>query len=225
MFQSALAAGAVSLETALLDFLSEARVDAARAFRVLRDLGRIDLSAELDFIVRAPGQDRLVRLGHPGFWSVSLEPKVTVVDLAGGLLSGERAARAPVEEYLDLFRRRPELTAIARFHAAHLDAWGRGGLDLPFVHTPLVRSDLRQGIRTYERGSAAAALDAALKDNFAGVLHVQGGAVLAGQGVLGLAELMLQVEQAAQVELLSEVWRRSDRLGRRREEERAPSWA
>lgn len=225
MFQSVVAPGAIPLKTALQDFLREAQVEAARAFRAFRDSGRIDLVPELDFIVRAPAQDRLVRLGHPGLWSVSLEPRVTVIDLQGQVLAGERAARAPIEDYLELFRRRPDLAAIIRFHAPHLDAWGRGRLDLPFVHTPLVRSDARQGVRTYARGSAAAALDGALRDNFAGVLHAQGGAVLAGQGILRLAELALHVEEAAQVELLSEIWRRSDRLARRREEERAPSWA
>ena len=57
--------GLVALEADLQDFLNEARLDAARAFRVLRDLGRIHPAAELDFIVRAPGEGRLARFGHP----------------------------------------------------------------------------------------------------------------------------------------------------------------
>lgn len=224
MIQSAISPPSAS-EAEFREFLSETRLEAARAFRVLRDTGLTKLAADLDFIVRAPTSNRLVRLGHPGLWSVSLEAQVTVMDLGGALLSGHRSARAPLEEYLDIFQRRRDLEAVVRLHGPHLDAWARGGLDLPFVHASLVRSDSRQGLKTFERGSVIATLDRALDDNYAGVLSVRGGAVLAGTGVLALAELALQVEEAAHVELLSELWRRSDRLGRRLEEERAPSWA
>jgi hypothetical protein len=225
MFQPDFATAAPLVTTEVQDFLRETRLDAARAFRVLRDHGQIDFAAELDFIVRAPGDSGLARFGHPGPWSVSLEPKVTLIGPQGHLLAGARVAQAPIEEYLDLFERKKDLNAIVRLHGTHLDAWSRGGLDLPFVHMPLVRSELRQGVRLYEHGSAVAALGPAIEDNFAGVAHIQGGAVLAGESVLSLAELVLRIEKAAQVELLSELWRRSERLARRRQEERRPSWA
>lgn len=214
-----------STEVLFEDFLTTTRIEAARAFRVLRDSRRFDLAGEMDFIVRAPGDELLVRLGHPGLWSVTLEPKVGVFDLTGRLLRGERAAVAPIEEYLDFFQRRPDVRVLARFSAPHLDAWARGGDDFPFIHMPLVRASLRQGVKVYERGSAVAALEAALNANYAGVTHLRGGAVVAGEGDLtALAELILLIEQAAHVELLSEIRTRSA-PGRRREEETAPSWA
>lgn len=216
--------GLVALETDLQDFLNEGRLNAARAFRVLRDLGQIHPAAELDFIVRAPGEGRLTRFGHPGIWSVSLEPKVTVVDAHGRLIAGERAAVAPIEEYLDLFQRRPDLAALARFNSSRLDAWARSGQDFPFAHMPVVRASLHQGLKVYDRGSTVAALEPALSNNFAGVLHVQGGAVVAGAGVLQLAELILQIEQAAEVELLSDVKVRGDEISHRAVELRALSW-
>lgn len=216
--------GLVASDPELQEFLGEVRLEAARAFRALRDLSQVHPAAELDFIVRAPGEGRLARFGHPGMWSVSLEPKVTVLDLDGRLVAGERAAVAPIEEYLDLFHRRGDLAALARFNSPHLDAWARGGKDLPFAHMPLVRASLHQGLQVYGRGAAVAALDPALNDNFAGVLHVQGGAVLAGPGVSQLAELILQVEQAARVELLSEAWRRDQPSDARPVELRALSW-
>lgn len=216
--------GLVAPEADLQDFLNEARLAAARAFRVLRDLGRIHPAAELDFIVRAPGEGRLARFGHPGIWSVSLEPKVTVLDIHGRLVAGERAALAPVEEYIDLFQRRPDLTALARFNSPHVDAWARSGRDFPFAHMPVVRSSLHQGLKVYDRGSTVAALEPALSNNFAGVLHVQGGAVVAGASVLQLAELILQIEQAAEVELLSDARGRDEDLAHRPVELRAMSW-
>lgn len=208
------------------DAVAAQRLEAAKAFRVLRDTGRINLTAELDFIVRLPGEKLLARYGHPGPWSVTLEPQVSVFDLDGGLLSGERSALAPVEEYREIFQRRSSLNLIARFNSPHLDAWARGGFDLPFIHVPLVRTSHRQGVKIYERGSTVDALESALDANFAGVTHLRGGSVIAGdQTIADVAALILRVEQAAQVELLSEVWTRSGRLERRRDEEKAPSWA
>ena len=213
-------------EVLLEDFLTTTRLEAAKAFRVLRDSRRVDLAGEMDFIVRAPGDDVLVRFGHPGLWSVTLEPTVSVFDLTGRLLRGERAAVAPIEEYLDFFQRRPEVRALGRFSTPHLDAWARSGTDFPFIHLPLVRASLRQGIKVYERGSTVAALEAALNANYAGVAHLRGGAVVAGEGdVTAIAELILLIEQAAHVELLAEVRGRSLTPARLREEETAPSWA
>lgn len=218
--------GGALLDRDLQAFLVSGRLEAAKALRVLRDSRRIDLAGELDFIVRAPGQEALVRFGHPSLWSVSLEPKVSVIDFEGRRLTGERDAVAPVEEYLDFFRRRPEVSVIARFSGSHLDAWARSGMDFPFIHTPLIRRSQRQGVKLYERGSAVAALGDALDANYAGVAHLRGGAVIAGdRDICSLAELILLIEQAAQVELLSETWTRSGALARRRDEEKAPSWA
>lgn len=216
----------VALDVRLQDFLAAARLDAARAFRVFRDVGPVHPAAELDFILRGPGEGQIVRLGHPGLWSVSLEPKVTVLASDGQLVAGERAARAPVEEYIDLFQRREDLTAIARFNSPRLDAWARGGRNLPFAHMPLARESLHQGVWVYGQGSAVAALGPALDNNYAGVVHERGGAVLAGTGILPLTELVLQVEQAAQVELLSYVWEREEREEQQPLEARALlSWA
>lgn len=206
-------------------FLSATRLDAARAFRVFRDTRRFELATEVDFIVRAPGQDVLARFSHPGHWAVSLEPKVSLTSLDGRHLRGERAA-APVEEYVEFFKRNDAVQVLARFSSPHLDAWARSGVDFPFIHTPLIRASSRQGVKVYDAGSAATALERALKQNFAGVAHLRGGAVLASEGdIRDVTELMLLVEQAAEVELLSELWTRPGRLERRREEERAPSWA
>ncbi|CAN7227193.1 hypothetical protein LJR164_000865 [Phenylobacterium sp. LjRoot164] len=226
MRQTPVGLGLVALSVTLQEFLSGARLEAARAFRVLRDVGHVHPAAELDFILRGPEEGQVVRLGHPGLWSVSLEPKVTVLGLDGQLVAGERAARAPVEEFIDLFRRREDLTAIARFSSPQLDAWARGGRTLPFAHMPLARSSLHQGVQVYRYGSAAAALEPALNNNYAGVVHAQGGAVLAGSSVTQLTELILQVEQAAQVELLSAVWRGDERDEHQAPEARAIlSWA
>lgn len=225
MHKTPVSLGLVALGVELQDFLDAARLEAARAFRVLRDVGQVHPAAELDFILRAPGEGQVARLGHPGLWSVSLEPKVTVLGLNGQLVAGERAARAPAEEFIDLFHRRADLVAIARFNSPRLDAWARGGRSLPFAHMPLARSSLHQGVQVYHHGSAVAALEPALNNNYAGVVHEQGGAVLAGVSVAQLTELILQVEQAAQVELLSEVWGREQRQERPPEARALLSWA
>ncbi len=206
MRRTPLGLGLAPSDVRLQDFLGAARLEAARAFRVLRDAGQVQLAADLDFILRGPGEGQVVRLGHPGLWSVSLEPTVTVLGLNGELIAGERAARAPVDEYIDLFHTRKDLAALVRFNSPRLDAWARGGRNLPFAHMPLARASLHQGVWVYGHGSAVAALEPALDNNYAGVLHRQGGAVFSGEGVMQLTELILRVEQAAQVELLSAIW-------------------
>lgn len=206
-------------------FLSATRLEVAKAFRVFRDSRRFELVSDFDFLVRVPGRDIIARFGHPGPWAVTLEPKVSLTGLDGRRLRGERAA-APVEEYANFFSQHPDVKVLARFNAPHLDAWARGGVDFPFIHAPLTRTSLRQGVQVFERGSAVAALSKALSHNFAGVVHLRGGAVIASEeSVISISELILLIEQAAQVELLSELWSRSGRLERRREEEKAPSWA
>lgn len=64
-----------------------------------------------------------------------------------------------------------------------------------------------------------------MDNNYAGVVHQQGGAVLTGEGVVQLTELVLRAERAAQVELLSAIWG-EERGERRNPEARALlSWA
>lgn len=188
----------------LHDFLVGARLEAAKAFRVLRDARTLDVACEIELFSRAPDGQAVARLVHPGLWSVTLEPRVTAISLT------EDDGR-DLEGVAELFRRNPQVNTLARFSGPHLDAWARGRPDLIFRHPAILRRTALSGLHVYGEGGEIAALRSAIASGYAGVLHRQGGAVLATEAdISGTAELMLLAEQAAKVELLAG---------------RAPAWA
>lgn len=197
MIHAAFGVPPTQFDSQVQDFLIPARIEAAKAFRVLRDTRSLDAAGQLDFIARVPGRNLLVHLAHPGLWSVTLEPRVNMLDIEDSAPGGE------------IFRRRPDVASLARFSAPHLDAWARTGEDFPFAHRSVGRTAFR-GLKTYDTDDEAGVAATAASENYAGVLQKFGGAVLWSRGdIPALAELILLVEQAAKVELLARPFSRS----------------
>lgn len=197
MIHAAFGIPQAQFDSQIQDFLIPARIEAAKAFRVLRDTRCLDAAGRLEFIARVPGRSLLARFAHPGLWSVTLEPKVSIVDLEDTAPGGE------------VFRRRPDVTSLARFSAPHLDAWARTGEDFPFKHRS-VGGGQSWGLKTYDTDDEEGVAATAAGENYAGVLQRFGGAVLWSQGdIPALAELILLVEQAAKVELLARPFSRA----------------
>lgn len=189
MIHAAFGIPQAQFDSQIQDFLASARIEAAKAFRVLRDTRCLDAAGKLEFIARIPGRDLLAHFTHPGLWSVTLEPRVNVIDLEASAPGGE------------VFRRRADVASLARFSAPHLDAWARTGEDFPFKHCPVGGG---RGLKTYDTDDEENVASTAASENYDGVLQRFGGAVLWSQGnIPALAELILLVEQAARVELLA----------------------
>lgn len=163
------------------------RLEAAKAFRVFRDAGVLSSIHRPEFVVRLHGHDAVAVYTHPGLWSVSLEPLVSVADLDGRLLSGPPAGEA-ARDLLPLLTRYSDVNVVLLAATPHLSAWARGGLEL---------LDGAERLRVRSGDIELAPFEGA-------VLRPEGQAVLwSSGGVPDVSERLLRLDEVARIEQLA----------------------
>lgn len=200
MFHPAIA-GSNGAGAALQDVLAVHRVAAARAFRALRDLRALASGDAIELVVRAQEPNVLVAFAHPGLWSVTLEPTVTILDATGARLSGDAQLAADLEPVHAVFGAHSQLTVIGRAYAPHLAAWSQTGQDFDFHHGPLKRFTTARRFRRLDDEDQLAA--AAADPRNAGALSPDGRLTVWGDDIAATAELIALGEQAAQIKHLA----------------------
>jgi hypothetical protein len=185
--------------------------DAALAFRVMRETRVIGPTATSQFIARiAPAV--WVEYGHPGPWSVSLEPRSAVyADNAQAELLGRMVRPLDAAPFAGLLRRRGDIQAIAVARTPGLAAVAKAGLVLSVatpggeaVELPLIDAEhITEALA--ERSS---------DDRLAQAVLLSDGRIVAWSagGVLAAAERVIALEEAAQIHIHAAVLRQERTL-------------
>ena len=130
----------------LESFVTRVKADAERAFRILRETNTTTAFGTVGFVVRVPGEQKLVVVNDPGPWNRGEEIVPSVVGLDGVALSGKDGGGS---RYAKLFRERPEVTIISHVHTSFLAAWAQTHRTFPINYVAFNRHLLIREIPVY----------------------------------------------------------------------------
>jgi ribulose-5-phosphate 4-epimerase/fuculose-1-phosphate aldolase len=207
-----------SLSPEATAFVEQAKKDAAKAFRVLRETRTISASGTVGFTQRIPGEEILVNLGYAGPWGDDLdEVRVSVVGFDGTVYVGNARA-AGAGRYTALFRKHPDVTTISHVHTPYLGAFAQAHSTHPFLYVPVQRHRFVRELPVYiDRRQAEVdfILDQLKRDaEIPGIIEANGGATVWGKkGLLALADFILLLEEGAQFQILAGALGGSRQLG------------
>jgi len=189
-------------------FVIQARKDARKAFRVLRETRTVSASGTLSFTQRIPGEEKLVNLGYTGPWGDDLdEVRTSVVGFDGTVYLG-KAGPGGEGRYTKLFREHADVTTISHIHTPYLGAYAQAHLELPFLYVPVQRHRFVRSLPVYidrlqpevDFILGQLKIDAEIP----GIVEANGGATIWGKkGLLALADSILLLEEGAQFQTLA----------------------
>jgi len=197
-----------TLSPAAEAFVAQAKADAERAFRVLRQTGALSSNGTIYAVERIPGHDLAVSLRDPGPWSENPAVVPVVHTFSGTIVSGPAGA-SEAFGFGKLLERRPELTTVVHVHSTHLGAWSQTHRPLPIRYVPVQRWTLANELPIYiDRRQAQVdfILDRLAENaHTPAILEANGGATVWGsRGLLATAEYIQLLEEGAQFQILAE---------------------
>jgi len=198
------------LDGAVAAFVEQATRQAERAFRVFRETGTITANGTVGFVERVPGHpDTVVILNDPGPWADDRNVRPSVARLDGTVLLGPAAAAGGALRFAPIFLARPEITTVSHIHTPYLGAWSQTQRSLPISYVPVQRHTLARELPIYidRRQDEAEFIVEQLTENphlFA-ILEANGGSTVWGwDGLQATAEVILLLEEGAQLQILAE---------------------
>jgi ribulose-5-phosphate 4-epimerase/fuculose-1-phosphate aldolase len=189
-------------------FVAEAKTDAERAFRVLRQTGALSPNGTIYAVERIPGHDLIVSLRDPGPWSADPAVKPVVLTFGGTVVAGPAGA-SEAFGFGKLLERYPQLTTVVHVHSTHLGAWSQTHRPLPIRYVPVQRWTLANELPIYidRRQEQVDFILDRLAENphTTAILEANGGATVWGsRGLLATAEYIQLLEEGAQFQILAE---------------------
>jgi ribulose-5-phosphate 4-epimerase/fuculose-1-phosphate aldolase len=197
-----------TLSPAALAFVAQAKADAERAFRVLRNTGALSSNGTIYAVERIPGHELAVSLRDPGPWAVDAAIKPVVTTFEGNVVSGPAGASESFG-FGKLLERQPLLTTVIHVHSTHLGAWSQTHRPLPIRYVPVQRWTLANELPVYidRRQEQVDFILDRLHENphTPAILEANGGATVWGtRGLLATAEYIQILEEGAQFQILAE---------------------
>jgi hypothetical protein len=199
----------LELTAAARDFVASIKADGEKAFRVLRETGTTTAFGTVGFVVRIPGEDKLVVVNDPGPWDRGTSPVPALYDLEGKRLGGGSGTRGD-NRYAKLFRVRPEITIISHVHTPYVAVWGQTHRTLPITYVAFQRHHLLKEIPVYidRRQEEVDFIIEKITENphNTAILEANGGGTVWGKKSLREhVENIILFEEAAQLATLSEL--------------------
>jgi hypothetical protein len=196
------------LEKSLATFVAREVEQASLAFEVFRKTGTLVAHGEAGFVERIPGERKYVSLNHPGPFTREKLVEPAVFGFDGTQFFGD--ARASVHNrYEKLFERHPDVTTIAYLHSPYLGAWAQTHRSFPIRYLPLQRVLRGRDVQVYvdhrqaEQDFILERL--AIDPDTSAILVANGGVTVWGKaGLRRTAELLMLLEDAARLQLLSQ---------------------
>ncbi len=191
-----------------INFVNQARDDARRGFRLLRETRTISASGTVSFALRIPGQEKLVTFGYQGPWSDTPdEPRTAVVSFDGEVFWGEGVGLGETR-YAKLFRTHADVQAISHVHTPHLGAYSQAHQDLPLLYVPNRRFRFTKQLPVYinrRQLEVDFILDSLAKDpQVPAIVEANGGAtVWSWKGLRDLVNNIILLEEGAQFQILA----------------------
>lgn len=192
----------------LASFVAKVKTDAQRAFRVLRETRTTSAFGTVGFVVRVPGEAKLVVVNDPGPWDREKELEPVVLTLDGEVLAGK--ALGGGNRYAKLFRVHEDINIISHVHTPYVAAWGQAHRPLPLNYVAFNRHHLLREIPIYINRLQPEVDFIIEKINEnphnTAILEANGGGTVWGKGgIRELTETIILLEEGAQLQLLAEL--------------------
>jgi L-ribulose-5-phosphate 4-epimerase len=214
-------------------FVEKTKQEAALAFDVFRETGTITANGTVGFTERIPGETKLVSIQYPGPWNRGKALEANVIGLDGQVYLGQSRG----DKWIKLFAQHPDITTISHIHAPHLAAWAQTHRTFRIHYVPAQRTALIRELPVYidRRQTQEDFILDQLRINpqTPAILEANGGSTIWGkEGLFKTAQFILQLEEAAHVQILAESiggsrdygpgvlvqqWKRRDLVGKARE--------
>ena len=190
-----------------LEFIAQARKDARKVFKVLRETRTISASGTVSITARIPGEEKLVNLGYNGPWGDDLdEVKVSVVGFDGETFWGKGARGEG--RYTKLFQQHADVQAISHVHTPYLGAYSQAHSVLPLLYVPNRRFRFTREVPVYinrRQQEVDFILDSIKADSeVPAIVEANGGATAwSKKSILDLGNIILLLEEGAQFQVLA----------------------
>lgn len=194
--------------TADLDALAkQAGKDAEHAFRVLRETGTTTAFGTVGFVLRVPGEDKLIVVNDPGPWDRGAPITATIIGYDGKVYAG-KSNGAP-NRYTRLFQAHPDINIISHVHTPYVAAWAQAHRTLPITYVAFQRHHLLEEIPVYidRRQPEVDFIIEQVNANPRNTAIVEangGGTVWGKAGIRELTDTIILLEEAAQLQWLSQ---------------------
>ena len=194
------------LDADVTAFAEKIKQAAQHAFRVLRETDTTTAYGTVGFVVRVPGQEKLVVVNDPGPWNRGKDIEPAVIGFDGTVYSGNHGGG---NRYNKLFIERPEVNIISHVHTLYVAAWAQTHRTFPINYVAFNRHHLIRELPIYidRRQPEVDFIVERVNQNphtFA-ILEANGGGTVWGKGgVRELTETIILLEEAARLQLLAE---------------------
>ncbi len=194
------------LDADVTAFAEKIKQEAQHAFRVLRETDTTTAYGTVGFVVRVPGQEKLVVVNDPGPWNRGKDIEPAVIGFDGTVYSGNHGGG---NRYNKLFIERPEVNIISHVHTLYVAAWAQTHRTFPINYVAFNRHHLIRELPIYidRRQPEVDFIVERVNQNphtFA-ILEANGGGTVWGKGgVRELTETIILLEEAARLQLLAE---------------------
>lgn len=194
------------LDADVTAFAEKIKQEAQHAFRVLRETDTTTAYGTVGFVVRVPGQEKLVVVNDPGPWNRGQEIEPAVIGFDGTVYSGNHGGGS---RYNKLFIERPELNIISHVHTQYVAAWAQTHRTFPINYVAFNRHHLIRELPIYidRRQPEVDFIIEKVNQNphtFA-ILEANGGSTVWGKGgIRELTDTIILLEETARLQLLAE---------------------
>jgi L-ribulose-5-phosphate 4-epimerase len=181
--------------------------DAERALRVLRETDTTTAYGTVGFVLRVPGEEKLVVVNDPGPWNRGEPVNPSVIGFDGTVYSG-KGNKQP-NRYTKLFQQHPDVNIISHVHTPFVAAWAQTHRTLPITYVAFQRHHLLREIPVYiDRRQAE--VDFIIEQLNAdphntAIVEANGGATVWGKkGIRELTDTIILLEEAARLQWLAQ---------------------
>lgn len=186
------------LDSNLVEYVNQAKIDALHSFNFLRETGTLSATCTYHISHHIPETDTLLNIRFPWPWEKSREP---VVSTEGFSLKKDSILHEP----------RIEADTVIHAHTPYLAAWSLAHKNFPILYVAAQRHLLACQIPNH-LDRTRSVLDV-IKERLdkhpelappPGILESNGGANIWGKGIVGTSQLILLIEEAARFQAISE---------------------
>jgi ribulose-5-phosphate 4-epimerase/fuculose-1-phosphate aldolase len=185
---------------------AQVKKDAQHAFQVLRDTHTTTAFGTVGFVVRVPGQEKLLVVNDPGPWRRGEEITPALVGFDGTVLSGK--SNGQPNRYTKLFQAHADINIISHVHTPYVAAWAQAHRSFPITYVAFQRHHLLKEVPVYidrRQPEVDFIIEHVNKDpNNTAIVEANGGGTVWGKGgVRELTDTIILLEEAAQLQWLA----------------------
>lgn len=190
----------------LAALVEQAGKDAQHAFRVLRDTNTTTAFGTVGFVLRVPGEDKLIVVNDPGPWDRGSAITPAVIGFDGKVYAGK--SNGQPNRYTRLFQAHADINIISHVHTPYVAAWAQAHRTLPVTYVAFQRHHLLEEIPVYidRRQPEVDFIIEHVNANphNTAIVEANGGGTVWGKaGIRELTDTIILLEEAAQLQWLA----------------------